>query len=84
MTTSKKTPREVVWTTAFLGITTAAVAMEVYAAVRRHEHYPAWTTLTVRHVPKPLALAAAAYLATWLPIHLFNNFRRHGKLSVVY
>lgn len=80
MTTQKMTRHEAVWISCFLGVTTAAVTMELVAALGSHPNRPAWTTLMVRHIPKPVALAAAAYLGVWLPVHLQRFFKAAGKL----
>jgi small-conductance mechanosensitive channel len=74
--TVKMTTKEATWTVGFLGLTAAAVAMELVAGARKDEHCPAWTNLIVRHVPMPVAIAAAGYLSWWLPTHLVKYYKK--------
>lgn len=79
MSTSKMTYREATWTAGFLGVTAAAVSMELVAVARKHEEIPAWTTLVVKYIPKPVAMAAIGYLATWMPLHFLKYYKKAGK-----
>lgn len=70
------TRNELFWLVGFLGVTTTAVAMELIAVGKKHPHMPAWTTLIVKHIPKPVALAAAGTLSVWLPGHLHRFYKK--------
>lgn len=74
-----KTFKEVTWTTGFLTVTGMAVTMELVAALKHDQEVPAWTTLLVRHIPKPIGLAAVGYLCTWLPGHVVKYYKKAGK-----
>lgn len=76
----KLTYKEAVWTAGFMGVTAAAVTMELIAVAKKDDEIPPWTSLIVNYVPKPVAFAAAGYLSTWLPLHLVKYFKKAGKL----
>lgn len=76
---AKMTTKEAVWVTGFLGVTATAVAMELVAVAKKDDHMPAWTSLVVRHIPKPVAFAAVGYLSTWLPLHFVKYYKKAGK-----
>lgn len=70
-----KTSR-IVWTIVFLGITLAAIVMEVVAGVFHPAGTIPWTEYIAKYVPWPIQLIAYVALAVWLPFH----FWRHDHL----
>lgn len=68
--------KRVVWTVVFLGITLAAIVMEVIAGIWHPAGTIPWTEYIATYVPWPVQLAAYVALAVWLPFH----FWRHDHL----
>lgn len=68
--------KRLVWTIVFLGITLAAIVMEVVAGVWHPAGTIPWTEYIATYVPWPVQLAAYVVLAVWLPFH----FWRHDHL----
>lgn len=71
--------RRLVWTIIFLGVTLAAIVMEVVAGIFHPAGTIPWTEYLARYVPWPFQLAAYVILAVWLPFH----FWRHDHLRKV-
>lgn len=65
--------KRVVWTIVFLGITLAAIAMEVVAGVFHPAGSIPWTEYLVRYVPWPVQLVAYVVLVVWLPFHFWRH-----------
>jgi len=74
--TGLKTKR-LIWTVVFLGITLAAILMEVVAGVWHPAGTIPWTEYIAQYVPWPVQLIAYVTLAVWLPFH----FWRHDHLK---
>lgn len=72
--------KRVVWTIVFLGITLAAIVMEVIAGMFHVAGTIPWTEYLARYVPWPFQLAAYVALAVWLPFH----FWRHDHLRKLH
>ena len=68
--------KRLVWTILFLGITLAAIVMEVVAGIFHPAGTIPWTEYLARYVPWPIQLLAYVILAVWLPFH----FWRHDHL----
>lgn len=68
--------KRLVWTLVFLGVTLAAIVMEVIAGVWHPAGTIPWTEYIATYVPWPIQLAAYVVLAVWLPFH----FWRHDHL----
>lgn len=68
--------KRIVWTIVFLGITLAAIVMEVVAGIFHPAGTIPWTEYLAKYVPWPIQLAAYVILAVWLPFH----FWRHDHL----
>ena len=64
------------WNAAFLGVTATAVAMEIYAAVKKDPDIKPWTGLIVNHVPKWVAFAGIGYISVWWPLHTQAHYRK--------
>ena len=73
--------RRIVWTLLFLGITVAAIAMEVVAGVWHPAGTIPWTEYIAQYVPWPVQLVAYVVLAVWLPFHFW---RADHKRKVAY
>lgn len=71
--------KRIVWTIIFLGITLAAIVMEIIAGVFHVAGTIPWTEYLATYVPWPFQLAAYVILAVWLPFH----FWRHDHLRKV-
>jgi hypothetical protein len=71
--------KRLVWTIIFLGITLAAIVMEVVAGVWHPAGTIPWTEYIAKYVPWPIQLIAYVALAVWLPFH----FWRHDHLRKV-
>lgn len=69
--------KRLVWTIVFLGITLAAIIMEVVAGVWHPAGTIPWTEYIAKYVPWPVQLIAYVALAVWLPFH----FWRHDHLK---
>lgn len=69
--TGLKTKR-IIWTIVFLGITLAAIVMEVVAGVFHPAGTIPWTEYLAEYVPWPFQLAAYVILAVWLPFHFWR------------
>jgi hypothetical protein len=65
--------KRVIWTVAFLGVTLAAIVMEVIAGVWHPAGTIPWTEYIATYVPWPVQLAAYVILATWLPFHFYRH-----------
>lgn len=78
--TGLKTKR-IVWTVVFLGITLAAIVMEVVAGIWHPAGTIPWTEYIAQYVPWPVQLAAYVVLAVWLPFHFW---RADTKRKVAY
>jgi putative Ca2+/H+ antiporter (TMEM165/GDT1 family) len=66
--------KRVVWTVVFLGITLAAIAMEVVAGLWHPTGWTIpWTEYIATYVPWPVQLAAYVVLAVWLPFHFWRH-----------
>lgn len=64
--------KRLVWTVVFLGITLAAIVMEVVAGVFHPAGTIPWTEYLAQYVPWPVQLAAYVILAVWLPFHFWR------------
>ena len=73
--TGIKTKR-LIWSIVFLGLTLAAIVMEVVAGVFHPAGTIPWTEYIAQYVPWPVQLVAYVVLAVWLPFH----FWRHDHL----
>lgn len=71
--------KRIVWTIVFLGITLAAIVMEVVAGIFHPAGTIPWTEYLAKYVPWPIQLTAYVILAVWLPFH----FWRHDHLRKV-
>lgn len=71
--------KRALWTTAFLGITATAVALELVAAYNKDEDLIPWTTYVTRYVPKHVTYAALGYGSVWTTIHFARAYRKAGK-----
>ncbi|HEX5199331.1 MAG TPA: hypothetical protein VFW27_05265 [Actinoplanes sp.] len=71
--------KRIVWTIVFLGITLAAIVMEVIAGIFHPAGTIPWTEYLAKYVPWPIQLAAYVILAVWLPFH----FWRHDHLRKI-
>jgi len=70
--------RRLVWTVAFLGVTLAAIVMEVVAGIFHPAGTIPWTEYLARYVPWPVQLAAYVVLAIWLPLHFWRHDHLRG------
>jgi hypothetical protein len=64
--------KRIIWTAVFLGITLAAIVMEVIAGVFHPAGTIPWTEYIAQYVPWPVQLAAYVVLAVWLPFHFWR------------
>lgn len=64
--------KRVIWSIVFLGITLAAIVMEVVAGVWHPAGTIPWTEYIAQYVPWPVQLAAYVVLAVWLPFHFWR------------
>lgn len=64
--------KRLIWTIVFLGITLAAIVMEVVAGVWHPAGTIPWTEYITQYVPWPVQLAAYVILAVWLPFHFWR------------
>lgn len=69
--------KRLIWTIVFLGITLAAIVMEVVAGIFHPAGSIPWTEYIAQYVPWPVQLIAYVTLAVWLPFH----FWRHDHLK---
>lgn len=69
--------KRLIWTIVFLGITLAAIVMEVVAGVWHPGGTIPWTEYIAAYVPWPVQLVAYVALVVWLPFH----FWRHDHLK---
>lgn len=67
--------KRVAWTIVFLGITLAAIVMEVVAGVWHPAGTIPWTEYVAKYVPWPVQLAAYVILVVWLPFHFWRHDR---------
>ena len=65
-----------VWTVVFLVLTALPIGMELVAGLDSDPRTVPWTQLITTYVPWPVALAAYLALATWLPWHFWQHYRR--------
>lgn len=63
------------WITAFLSVTSIALAGELYAAFDTSANTTPWTDLIVTYIPAPITYGLIGLLVVWLPIHFFSNYR---------
>jgi hypothetical protein len=68
-----------VWRVAFLGVTSLALVMELWASFDGNPDTDPWTYLIVGYVPWELALAAFGALLLWVPIHFYVRYRRKAQ-----
>jgi hypothetical protein len=68
--------KRLVWTIVFLGVTFAAIVLELIAGIWHLTGTIPWTEYIAHYVPWPIQLAAYVALAVWLPFH----FWRHDHL----
>lgn len=73
--------KRIVWTVIFLGITLAAIVMEIVAAVWHPAGMIPWTEYIAKYVPWPVQLAVYVVLAVWLPFHFW---RADTKRKIAY
>lgn len=71
--------KRIIWSIAFLGVTLAAIVMEIVAGVWHPAGTIPWTEYIATYVPWPFQLVAYVALAVWLPFH----FWRHDHLRRV-
>lgn len=67
------------WTTAFLGVTAAAVTMELLAAYGNRDRMQPWCAYLTYYVPRPIGIGASIALALWLPRHIIEAYRKADK-----
>jgi hypothetical protein len=72
--------RRAVWTLAFLGVTTIAIAAELWASFDSDPNTDPWTDLIVRHIPAEVTAALIGALCLWLPLHFWIRYRRKQRL----
>ena len=77
--TSGLNVKRLVWTIVFLGITLAAIVMEVVAGVWHPAGTIPWTEYIAAYVPWPIQLAAYVALAVWLPFHFWRADQKRKK-----
>lgn len=73
--------KRIAWTIVFLGITLAAIVMEVVAGIFHPAGTIPWTEYIAQYVPWPVQLAAYVILAVWLPFHFW---RADAKRKAAY
>ena len=71
--------KRLVWTILFLGITLAAILMEVVAGIFHPAGTIPWTEYLAQYVPWPIQLAAYVVLAVWLPFHFWRADAKRKK-----
>lgn len=71
--------KRLVWTIIFLGITLAAIVMEVVAGIWHPAGTIPWTEYLAQYVPWPVQLAAYVVLAVWLPFHFWRADAKRKK-----
>lgn len=71
--------KKTAWRVAFLGVTVAAVVMELVAAWDRSANTEPWTHLIGQYVPGPLTLVVIVLGARWLWDHFVHEYKRRGK-----
>lgn len=64
--------KRIIWTLVFLGVTLAAIVMEVVAGVWHPAGTIPWTEYIATYVPWPIQLIAYVTLAVWLPFHFWR------------
>lgn len=64
--------KRLVWTIIFLGLTLAAIVLEVVAGIFHPAGTIPWTEYIAQYVPWPVQLAAYVVLAVWLPFHFWR------------
>lgn len=72
--------RRAIWTIVFLGITGAAVGMELLAAFDNSPDTVPWTSYLIQ-LPWWILIPLALALSVWLPIHLWISKKRQAKGS---
>ena len=71
--------KRLVWTIVFLGITLAAIVMELVAGIWHPAGTIPWTEYLAQYVPWPVQLAAYVVLAVWLPFHFWRADAKRKK-----
>lgn len=69
-----------IWTIVFLGLTGAAISMELLAAFDDSPSTVPWTSYLIS-LPWWVLMPAALALSVWLPIHLWMSKKRREKGS---
>jgi hypothetical protein len=64
--------KRILWTVVFLGLTLAAIVMEVVAGVFHPAGTIPWTEYIAQYVPWPIQLGVYVALAAWLPFHFWR------------
>jgi len=67
------------WRVAFLGITAAAVGMELWASLDGDPDTRPWTDEIVSAIPVEVTFAAIGALALWLPVHFLRRYLRRKR-----
>lgn len=62
-----------IWTIVFLGVTLAAIVMELVAGIWHVAGTIPWTEYLARYVPWPVQLVAYVTLVVWLPFHFWRH-----------
>lgn len=70
--------KRLAWAVAFLGVTFAAVVMELVAGLWHPAGTIPWTEYIARYVPWPIQLLAYVALAAWLPLHFWRHDHQRG------
>lgn len=70
--------KRLVWTVGFLGVTFAAIVMELVAGLWHPAGTIPWTEYIARYVPWPVQLLAYVILAVWLPLHFWRHDHARG------
>lgn len=67
------------WAVVFLGLTSGAIALELWASFDNDENTTPWTDYIVEYVPPEIAAFAVGGLATWLAVHFGLRYWRRSK-----
>jgi len=67
------------WRVAFLGVTAAAVGMELWASFDGDPQSEPWTDLIVAYVPGEVTALAIGGLAAWLTVHFLRRYLRRNR-----
>jgi len=71
-------PRHV-WRWLFLGVTAAAVGLELWASFDGDPDTEPWTDLIVAYVPGEVTALVIGGLAVWLAIHFWIRYARRRR-----